>query len=162
MKSGALFFVASLLTTSAGAAPVVLLESLVRIVAETLRCATANTTKLELTLQHGTSKFMLSVLQRGNAIDALAAQKSTSGWKDRYLFIRDDCLVDDPALAAWRSMWREVATRSPTMRAYNMQGTPTTLLVDASGRLRKHHFGMEDDARLIAGIGQLIAERARR
>ena len=36
-----------------------------------------------------------------------------------------------------------------TMRAYKMQGTPTTLLVDASGRLRKHHFGMEDDARLI-------------
>ena len=48
------------------------------------------------------------------------------------------------------------------MRVYNMQGTPTTLLVDASGRMRKHHFGMEDDARLIADIGQLIAERARR
>ena len=102
MKFGALFFLVLLLTTNTHAASTVLLESPVRIIAETLAGAKANTTKLDLTIQHGASEFTLSVLQRGNTAEALAAQKSTSGWKDGYLFIRDDCLVDDPALAAWR------------------------------------------------------------
>lgn len=47
-----------------------------------------------------------------------------------------------------------------TMRAYGTQGTPTTLLIDAAGRLRKHHFGIEPDQQLIADIDQLIAEQA--
>ena len=42
----------------------------------------------------------------------------------------------------------------------SMQGTPTTLLIDAQGRLRKNHFGVESDQRLIADIETLIAERA--
>lgn len=45
-----------------------------------------------------------------------------------------------------------------TMGAYNMQGTPTTLLIDAAGRLRKQHFGLESDQSLIADIEQLISE----
>ena len=49
-----------------------------------------------------------------------------------------------------------------TMRAYNTQGTPTTLLIDAAGRLRKHHFGVESDQRLIADINRLMAERGKR
>ena len=110
MKFGALFFSALLLTTNTHAAPTVLLESPVRITAETLAGAKANTTKLELTIQHGASEFTLSVLQRGNTAEALAAQKSISGWKDGYLFIRDDCLVDDPALAAWRCVVDHVFT----------------------------------------------------
>jgi hypothetical protein len=110
MKLGALFFLALLLTNNTQAASTVLLESPVRINAETSAGAKANTTKLELTIQHGASEFALSVLQRGNAADALMAQKSTSGWKDGYLFIRDDCVVDDPALATWRCVVDHVFT----------------------------------------------------
>lgn len=47
-----------------------------------------------------------------------------------------------------------------TMRAYNTHGTPTTLLIDGAGRLRKHHFGLESDQQLIADIDHLIAELA--
>lgn len=45
-----------------------------------------------------------------------------------------------------------------TMRAYGMQGTPTLLLIDGSGRLRTQHFGHVDDLRLGAAISSLIAE----
>ncbi len=45
-----------------------------------------------------------------------------------------------------------------TMRAYNTQGTPTTLLIDGNGRLCKHHFGLESDQQLIADVDHLIAE----
>jgi hypothetical protein len=44
-----------------------------------------------------------------------------------------------------------------TMSAYNTQGTPTTLLIDGAGRLRKHHFGVESDQQLMADIDRLIA-----
>jgi hypothetical protein len=47
-----------------------------------------------------------------------------------------------------------------TMRAYHTQGTPTSLLIDRAGRLRKHHFGLESDQQLIAEIDHLIAELA--
>ncbi len=49
-----------------------------------------------------------------------------------------------------------------TMSAYETQGTPTTLLIDAAGRLRKHHFGTEPDKQLINDIDLLVAERAGR
>lgn len=55
----------------------------------------------------------------------------------------------------------QAATNGPipeTMRAYEMQGTPTTLLIDGAGRLRKHHFGVESDQELEADIDRLIAE----
>lgn len=45
-----------------------------------------------------------------------------------------------------------------TMRAYAMQGTPTTLLIDARGRLRRQVFGVHDDLLLGAEIGTLLAE----
>lgn len=45
-----------------------------------------------------------------------------------------------------------------TMRAYEMQGTPTTLLIDRQGRLRLHKFGHLDDLRLGAFIATLLAE----
>ena len=49
-----------------------------------------------------------------------------------------------------------------TMRAYAMQGTPTTLLIDAQGRLRRQVFGVHDDLLLGAEIGTLLAEAPRR
>lgn len=45
-----------------------------------------------------------------------------------------------------------------TMRAYGLQGTPSTLLIDARGRLRYHHFGVEEDLRLGAQLGLLLRE----
>ena len=45
-----------------------------------------------------------------------------------------------------------------TMSAYNTQGTPTTLLIDGAGRLRKMHFGIEPDQQVIAEIDDLVGE----
>ena len=45
-----------------------------------------------------------------------------------------------------------------TMRAYQMQGTPTTILIDAQGRLRAHIFGVHEDLRLGAEIATLLGE----
>jgi hypothetical protein len=41
------------------------------------------------------------------------------------------------------------------MRAYAMQGTPTTVLIDAHGRLRQQIFGVHDDLLLGAELGML-------
>lgn len=45
-----------------------------------------------------------------------------------------------------------------TMRAYGMRGTPTTVLIDGEGRLRRQVFGVHDDLALGAELGMLIAE----
>ena len=47
-----------------------------------------------------------------------------------------------------------------TMAAYAMQGTPTMLLIDRSGRLRRQAFGHVPDLRLGAEIMALATERA--
>lgn len=47
-----------------------------------------------------------------------------------------------------------------TMRAYQMQGTPTTLLIDREGRLRMSKFGHVDDILLGASIATLLGEAA--
>lgn len=47
-----------------------------------------------------------------------------------------------------------------TMTAYAMQGTPSLILIDRRGRLRKHAFGTEDDMRVGADIALLLGERA--
>jgi peroxiredoxin len=46
-----------------------------------------------------------------------------------------------------------------TMAAYRMQGTPTLLLIDRAGLLRRQLFGHIPDLRLGAEIMRLIAER---
>lgn len=46
-----------------------------------------------------------------------------------------------------------------TMRAYGMRGTPTLILIDRNGHLRRHGFGAEDDLAVGAAIGALLAER---
>ena len=47
-----------------------------------------------------------------------------------------------------------------TMAAYQMQGTPTLVLIDRQGRRRLQHFGHVPDLRLGAEIMALIAEKA--
>lgn len=45
-----------------------------------------------------------------------------------------------------------------TMRAYGMQGTPTMVLIDARGRLRRKVFGVHDDLLLGAELQALLHE----
>ncbi len=45
-----------------------------------------------------------------------------------------------------------------TMRAYGMRGTPTTVLIDARGRLRRPVFGAHDDLLLGAELQTLLLE----
>jgi peroxiredoxin len=45
-----------------------------------------------------------------------------------------------------------------TMQAYGMQGTPSLVLIDRQGHIRRHSFGAEDDLALGAAIAQLVLE----
>jgi len=45
-----------------------------------------------------------------------------------------------------------------TMRAYGLQGTPSLLLIDRRGFLRRHSFGAEEDMSVAAAVATLIAE----
>jgi peroxiredoxin len=45
-----------------------------------------------------------------------------------------------------------------TMRAYQMQGTPSLVLIDRAGRIRMHEFGALPDLSVGAAIGRLIGE----
>ena len=45
-----------------------------------------------------------------------------------------------------------------TMMTYQMQGTPTTILIDKTGHLRMHKFGHVTDFVLGYSIGTLLAE----
>lgn len=45
-----------------------------------------------------------------------------------------------------------------TMRAYRMQGTPSLVLIDKSGRIRLHKFGHVSDLSVGFSIGALLAE----
>jgi peroxiredoxin len=47
-----------------------------------------------------------------------------------------------------------------TMRAYEMQGTPSLVLIDRQGCLRQHSFGAADDLLVGAAIAALIIEAA--
>jgi hypothetical protein len=44
------------------------------------------------------------------------------------------------------------------MDRYNMRGTPSLVLIDRHGMVRKHAFGAVDDLRIGAEIGALIQE----
>ncbi|WP_426107636.1 redoxin domain-containing protein [Massilia sp. TSP1-1-2] len=45
-----------------------------------------------------------------------------------------------------------------TMAAYQMRGTPTLLLIDRTGMLRHHIFGVSDDMQVGALLAELIYE----
>jgi len=47
-----------------------------------------------------------------------------------------------------------------TMHALQLQGTPSTVLLDRQGRVRLHHLGQIDDMWLGGMIGRLLAEPA--
>ena len=45
-----------------------------------------------------------------------------------------------------------------TMRRYGFKGTPTLVLIDPKGRMRRHAFGAEEDLTIGAAIAALLAE----
>jgi hypothetical protein len=45
-----------------------------------------------------------------------------------------------------------------TMQAYDMQGTPSLIVIDKAGRIRLNHFGRLDDLRVGALLGRLLGE----
>ncbi len=45
-----------------------------------------------------------------------------------------------------------------TMDRYGMRGTPSLVLIDRAGLIRKHAFGVSDDLALGAQIGALVQE----
>lgn len=45
-----------------------------------------------------------------------------------------------------------------TMRAYGLRGTPSLVLIDRRGLVRRHSFGADDDLAVGAGIATLLAE----
>ncbi len=45
-----------------------------------------------------------------------------------------------------------------TMATYEMQGTPTTLVFDRAGRLRRHYYGQPDDILMAAEIMAMAIE----
>jgi peroxiredoxin len=47
-----------------------------------------------------------------------------------------------------------------TMQAYAMQGTPTLILIDRAGRIRRQHFGRLDDMTVGAEVMRLVMEPA--
>lgn len=74
-----------------------------------------------------------------------------------------------PALAAFLHEYRirfpvavdRAADNSPlplTMQAYELQGTPSLIVIDRAGRVRLHHFGRVEDLHIGALLGQLLAE----
>lgn len=72
--------------------------------------AGSDTSRIALTISNSAQQFQLTVLQRGNASDALAAQQARTGWKDGYLFVRDDCLAPNEAKRPWRCVVDRVFT----------------------------------------------------
>ena len=47
-----------------------------------------------------------------------------------------------------------------TMAAYELQGTPSLIVIDRVGRIREHAFGQVNDLMLGVRLGQLLAEPA--
>jgi peroxiredoxin len=54
----------------------------------------------------------------------------------------------------------EIGNIPVTMRSYDLQGTPSQILLDRQGRIRTKTFGVVDDLALGTAIGRLLAEPA--
>jgi hypothetical protein len=92
----------------------ILLETPVKITAQMSAVsrteANPSSVALDLVIHQSSHEFRLTVRQRGNFAEALAAQSARSGWKDGFLFIRDDCLGASEEKRAWRCVVDQVFT----------------------------------------------------
>ncbi|RDE24046.1 TlpA family protein disulfide reductase [Motiliproteus coralliicola] len=52
----------------------------------------------------------------------------------------------------------EIGPIPATMQRYQLQGTPSVVLIDKQGYLRLHHFGPMEDLQLGDQLGRLLAE----
>lgn len=81
-------------------------------------------------------------------------QADKQGKKDLEAFVAEHELTFPVALDKAGSQ----GSLPKTMEAYEIQGTPTVLLFDRQGRLRRHYLGQVDDLRLGAEVMALTIE----
>lgn len=95
---------------AAGAQPVVLIDAPVKVTAEPQKDGRIESgiTALIIEVQDRQQAFRFQVFQRGSAAEALARQRAATGFKDGFLFIRDDCLSDNPEKTTWRCVLDKV------------------------------------------------------
>ena len=114
MKGAFLLPILLCATPPAQAQTSVLLDAPVKVTAQASPSSKANaasaTTAFELAIIQDSHEFRLTVMQRGNPLEALAAQQRRSGWKDGFLFIRDDCLAASDERRGWRCVVDQVFT----------------------------------------------------
>ena len=111
-------FVFLLFVHAALAQPVTLIDAPVKVTVEAQKDARieSGTTALSIEVQDRNQAFRFQVFQRGNEAEAVARQKTVTGFKDGFLFIRDDCLADNPEKKSWRCVldkvfaWAESST----------------------------------------------------
>ena len=72
----------------------------------------------------------------------------------KYLYMSIDC----DFLLVSINMTDEPKGIPLTMRAYQMQGTPTLILIDKTGHIRLHKFGHVSDLTIGFSIGALLSE----
>src|SRR5262245_40014503 len=60
----------------------------------------------------------------------------------------------------WRSFWNGGSTGGPISTAWNVQGWPTLVLIDAKGIIRFRWEGSPGDAKLDSAIDEVLAEIA--
>ncbi len=106
-----MLFLIAFVASSAIAQTTILVEAPVKITTEARpTSAVPPVSALGLVINQGTHEFRLTVRQRGNVAEALAIQKARTGWKDGYLFIRDDCLNPNETKHVWRCVVDQVFT----------------------------------------------------
>lgn len=100
MKKIILLIILHCAISSAAAQTSVLFDSPVKVTAQPYTWAKSDASAtapasafatFNITISDTTYQFQLTVALRGTYSDALAALKTRSGWKDGYLFVRDDC-----------------------------------------------------------------------
>jgi hypothetical protein len=78
------------------------LESPVKVTAERRVSPAGRAADIRVTLQYQGQRFQLDVKQRANTWEDAGSKPRLAGWKDGFLFVRDDCQVADEAIRPWR------------------------------------------------------------
>lgn len=87
-----------------------------------------------------------SVFEHHNVMDKAALEAFVREFKLRFPIAIDQPSANHPI--------------PQTMLKYQLEGTPSTIIIDKQGRIRLHHFGRLNDMLIGSLIGQLLAEPA--